>query len=77
MILISQKTRIRNVIVFLSLTTIYNESNAAEAMRNITSMQIVQDMKVGWNLGNTLDAWANGTTGLNTETCWGNPKTTK
>ncbi|HEX7511417.1 MAG TPA: cellulase family glycosylhydrolase [Chitinivibrionales bacterium] len=32
-------------------------------------------MKIGWNLGNTLDA--TGSSGLNTETSWGNPKTTK
>ena len=54
-------------------TTVY----AAGVMRNITSMEIVSDMKIGWNLGNTLDAWATGVSGLNTETCWGNPTTTK
>lgn len=52
-------------------------SNAAGVMREMTSMQIVEDMKLGWNLGNTLDAWADGVSGLATETCWGNPKTTK
>jgi endoglucanase len=52
-------------------------SNAAGVMREMTSMQIVEDMKLGWNLGNTLDAWADGVSGLSTETCWGNPKTTK
>lgn len=51
--------------------------HAAGTMRDMTSMQIVSDMKVGWNLGNTLDATANGITGLATETYWGNPKTTK
>jgi len=52
-------------------------SDAAGVMRDMTSMQIVADMKLGWNLGNTLDAWADGVSGLSTETCWGNPKTTK
>ena len=50
--------------------------------------QIVDAMKFGWNLGNTLDAfsggdpangWAgrNASLGNNTETCWGQPKTTQ
>jgi len=39
-----------------------------------TSMDIVKDMGAGWNLGNSLDALG---TGLNSETAWGNPKTTK
>lgn len=33
-------------------------------------MALVKDMKVGWNLGNTLES-----TGV--ETGWGNPATTK
>ncbi len=77
MIRTSRKNLCRIFIPILSLATFYSEGNAAGTMRNMTSMQIVQDMKVGWNLGNTLDACANGVTGLNTETCWGNPKTTK
>jgi endoglucanase len=50
---------------------------AAGEMRTMTSMQMVYDMKVGWNLGNTLDAWNEGVTGLKTEVCWNNPYTTK
>ncbi len=38
---------------------------------------VVYDLKIGWNLGNTLDAKATGVTGLSTETSWGNPKATK
>jgi endoglucanase len=37
-------------------------------MRDISAMDLVKDMKVGWNLGNTLEA-AGG------ETNWGNPMT--
>lgn len=44
-------------------------------MADITPADMVADMKVGWNLGNTLDA--TGGSGLNSETSWGNPKTTK
>lgn len=40
-----------------------------------TSAEIVSQMKIGWNLGNTLDALGNGT--LDDEMSWGNPKTTK
>lgn len=39
------------------------------------SAEIVDDIKVGWNLGNTLESYnVNGKTGLATETAWGNPK---
>ncbi len=47
----------------------------AETLSGKTAMQIMSDMDTGWNLGNTLDA--NGTAGLDAETSWGNPKTTK
>jgi endoglucanase len=39
-------------------------------MRDITSVELVKDMGIGWNLGNTLDA-------LGGETAWGNPTTTQ
>lgn len=53
-----------------------------------TSVAMAQNMAIGWNLGNTLDATtdytdSNGTfhftqnSGINTETNWGMPKTTK
>lgn len=43
---------------------------------NITSAkELVAQMKVGWNLGNTLDA--TGGEGVGSETSWGNPVTTK
>ncbi len=41
----------------------------------ITPMELVADMKVGWSLGNTLDA--HGTIGLTSEISWGNPMTTQ
>ncbi|MCH5191679.1 MAG: glycoside hydrolase family 5 protein [Oscillospiraceae bacterium] len=40
-----------------------------------TSAQIAREMKIGWNLGNTLDSWDG--SGLDSETSWGNPKTTE
>ena len=39
-------------------------------MRDIPSTQIVEEMNLGWNLGNTLDAEPD-------ETGWGNPPTTQ
>ena len=42
-----------------------------------TSVDMAKAMKIGWNLGNTFDAWANNVSGLFSETCWGQPETTK
>ncbi len=55
---------------------------------SMSAAQIVDAMKFGWNLGNTLDAFAGGdptngwsgrntSLGNNTETNWGQPKTTQ
>ena len=50
------------------------QQTADEFDQNITAMELTADIKVGWNLGNTLDA--NGGTGVSQETSWGNPSTT-
>lgn len=47
---------------------------ADEFDQDITAMELTADIKVGWNLGNTLDA--TGGTGVSQETSWGNPSTT-
>ncbi|MBS9461057.1 glycoside hydrolase family 5 protein [Flagellimonas sp. 389] len=52
------------------------ESGAASefddgVMRNLSSVEIVAEMKTGWNLGNSLDAEGPD------ETFWGNPATTQ
>ena len=44
-------------------------------MADVSPADMVADMRIGWNLGNTLDA--TGGSGLSSETSWGNPKTTK
>lgn len=44
-------------------------------LEKATSQQILADMGMGWNLGNTLDA--TGKSKLSTETSWGNPKATQ
>lgn len=55
--------------------------------KTMTAFEITENMKVGWNLGNTLDAYAQEpdannpkvyvpvkSAGLETETCWGCPE---
>jgi len=48
-------------------------------MKDISSQQIVDDMRIGWNLGNTLDCYEaeKELSAENAETHWGNPVTTK
>ncbi|MGN0693184.1 MAG: cellulase family glycosylhydrolase, partial [Oscillospiraceae bacterium] len=62
-----------------SISTSTSSSNGFDT--KITAMELVEDMQIGFNLGNTLDAsnaWSSiSNEGLNSETCWGNPKTTK
>lgn len=65
-----------------AVTTTAVMVNAAESMRDISSAELVKDMGLGWNLGNTFDSlcpWiAEGTgTPEQFETGWGNPVTTK
>jgi endoglucanase len=50
--------------------TLYAQGVAHSPMRNLTRKQVVWDMKIGWNLGNTMDANPG-------ETSWGNPVTTQ
>ncbi len=54
-----------------------------EAADQLTAFEITEAMQIGWNLGNTLDAYMSDAKqqplesyGLEAETCWGNPKTT-
>ena len=59
----------------------YNKDKAvvdsgSKNFKEITAIELVKDMKTGWNLGNTLDATGGGKS-LASETSWGQPKTTK
>lgn len=64
---ILKKTMAFVLIMMLSLTILSACTNKDNGkMRDITSMELVADMGLGWNLGNTLDATPN-------ETSWGNP----
>lgn len=59
------------------------QSSSAEAspMRDIPSTELVKEMKVGWNLGNTFDSVITNPKGTELpsdwETAWGQPVTTK
>ena len=44
-------------------------------MQIISSNELVKEIKIGWNLGNSFDACKTG--GMESETSWYNPKTTK
>ncbi len=53
---------------------------AAPKLETMSSMEVVQLMGLGWNLGNTLEAcgdWIKGTEVRQYETAWGNPETTR
>lgn len=59
----------------------------SKTINDFTAKSVVANMKFGWNLGNTFDAIAGDektgrkdqphNAGLNSETCWGQPKTTQ
>ena len=51
-------------------------SASAATVTGKTAKQITAEIGTGWNLGNTLDATGGGNS-VNSETSWGNPKTTK
>lgn len=46
-----------------------------DEIRDISSFELVKEIKIGWNLGNTLDA--DDATDVTAESSWGNPVTTK
>lgn len=52
-----------------------NNENVNTRIKDISSLKLVREMKIGWNLGNTLDA--TGVSGVLSETSWGNPITKK
>ena len=61
-----------------NIDTTINEIKIEEPLpltiRDIPSTELVKELKIGWNLGNTLDATGGGAL-LNTEMSWGNPAT--
>ena len=68
----------------ISLTTTYDSSQAVKDTKSVTfdssmqSSKLIDAMGFGWNLGNSLDAHISGSNeGLDSETSWGNPKTSE
>ncbi|MBR6070001.1 MAG: cellulase family glycosylhydrolase [Ruminococcus sp.] len=58
--------------------TFITDVTEADAASGMSAFDITREMKIGWNIGNSLDATGgNGNYGLNTEISWGNPKTTQ
>ncbi|MCH5324176.1 MAG: cellulase family glycosylhydrolase [Eubacterium sp.] len=56
------------------------ETDDAPAMRDITTMELVKDMGLGINLGNTFEScgsWINGDSVTNFETAWGSIEITE
>lgn len=68
----------------LDIQTTFDSSKAVKDTKNarfdnsIQSQRLIDTMGFGWNLGNTFDAYnSDNNEGLNSETCWGNPKTSE
>lgn len=56
------------------------DTHTNDEIRDITVTELVSEMKIGWNLGNTLDATNDKEDAVEPsqhETAWGNPVTTK
>ena len=63
------------IFVGLDLGDINAQALSGDTLKNADTEAILEDMGLGWNLGNSLDA--TGGSGLGTETSWSNPKTTQ
>ncbi len=62
----------------LTFTAPMKANDVIAADGELTAFEITEEMQIGWNLGNTLDATsALSNPGLSSETAWGNPVTTK
>ena len=59
----------------LDSTSGSTSGNSSEALSApVDPVELSKGITIGWNLGNSLDATGSG---MNSETSWGNPKTTK
>ena len=74
----------RALSLFLVFITVFEfcgcTAEAASVMRDMTTAEIVRDMGLGINLGNTLEScgdWINGKNVTNYETAWGSPVITE
>jgi len=58
-------------------STTTTSAAAASELGFRSAQEIVDEIKVGWNLGNSLDSYNTSRSGIDTETGWGNPKTSR
>ena len=68
----------RSVLALSTLFCLGMSSTAfgqTDGLKGNSAIDIMKNIKVGWNLGNSLDA--TGGSGVTSETSWGNPKTTQ
>ena len=63
------------IFIGLDLGDINAQALSGDTLKNADTEAILEDMGLGWNLGNSLDA--TGGSGLDTETSCSNPKTTQ
>ncbi|MBP3380089.1 MAG: glycoside hydrolase family 5 protein [Ruminococcus sp.] len=66
--------------IMLSVSVSCGEEPKGGEMRDISTMELVRDMGIGINLGNTYEScgdWINGETPDNYEQAWGSPDVTK
>lgn len=61
----------------LATMTLMGGQAYADPISGKTAFEISKLMYTGWNVGNSLDAFKDGYSGLETETSWGNAKITK
>lgn len=64
----------------MSMTTAFSAGVSVANAADKTAVQLVEDMGLGWNLGNALDCtntWTSPLTPNAIETAWGNPTTTE
>ncbi|MDE6519615.1 MAG: cellulase family glycosylhydrolase [Ruminococcus sp.] len=75
---ISMASAVACITTCVNLSSVTNISDA-DAIEVKDAFTITEEMGLGWNLGNSLDAYDNRveTMGLESEICWGNPYTTK
>lgn len=71
----NETTESRTAIVTISYDNVsYNITISQAAQTASQDDDTLYSLGLGWNLGNQLDAYANG---VSDETCWGNPKATQ
>lgn len=72
-----RKKLVSGILIFsIMFTTSIYTVNAGN-ISTMTPQEIVEDMKIGWNLGNALECTGGGSNPTSAETYWGNPVTTK